>query len=93
MSNTRIEYCSPPFIYRGMPVYLRNAFYKDEVSGFEHSTDILCEILDIKETTVEVCEMNTKSNCFWVPMSQVKVKIVGHTAVTKIPESPFWKIL
>jgi len=84
----KTQLVNPPFIYTGMLVWIELEIKGDN----PQSIDALCEILTIKDKTVEVCDMQTRT-CFWVTYDKVFVKITGTPRVMIIPNSPFHKIL
>ena len=80
------QFVSPPFIHTGMLVWVEMNHPR------QPGIDVPCEILTIKESTVEVCDLSTRT-CIWIPFKEIRIKVNGHPSVTIIPESPFHLIM
>ena len=69
------QWVSPLFIHPGQLVWIK--FHHPRQEGVM----VPCEILSIKETTkettVEVCDLSTRT-CIWVPIKDCLVKVIGH---------------
>jgi len=81
------EYVKPPFIYKGMLVYV-------EVKVCGNDSEGLFEISDIKaeKGMVEICSVLNR-NCYWVLFSEIFVKFDPSNRIIKFEDSKFWKII
>ena len=75
-----ISFVTPPFIHLGMLIWVEMSHPKQDY------IEIPCEILTIKESTVEVCVLSDRS-CFWIDHKDIHIKIVGVPAVYRLNDS------